>query len=249
MADVLCPVVIGRSVEVDALGGVLEAARVGGGSVAFLVGEAGIGKSRLARELIVAAHGAGMVVLRGRAVPGAQTVALRPLAEAFVTSVETLWGAGPVLDPWLRALSGMVPGVDAPQIETSSAVHGEAVVRALRWLCRGRGGLLVLEDVHWADPDTLAVIEHLSDHLDQVPVLCLVTVHGEEPSGGRDLVRTIARRRSALVLELGRLSDAQAVDMVRECTGGDPGVDVTRRRRGRWRAVPHRGKPCFAWRA
>ena len=51
-------------------------------------------------------------------------------------------------------------------------------MRALSSLVDGRGGLLVLEDLHWADPDTLAVLEHLTDNL----------------SSGRDVPRDIAFR-------------------------------------------------------
>src|SRR3954454_8485654 len=69
MADLLCPVVVGRARELEALRRALIEARSGRGSVAVLVGEAGIGKSRLARELVADATATGMVVLRGRAVP------------------------------------------------------------------------------------------------------------------------------------------------------------------------------------
>ena len=56
MADLLCPVVIGRSAETGALRSALAAARDGAGAVVFLTGEAGIGKSRLARELAAEAR-------------------------------------------------------------------------------------------------------------------------------------------------------------------------------------------------
>ena len=51
MADLLCPVVIGREAESGALRSALAAAGDGAGAVVFLTGEAGIGKSRLAAEL------------------------------------------------------------------------------------------------------------------------------------------------------------------------------------------------------
>jgi DNA-binding CsgD family transcriptional regulator len=57
MADLLCPVLIGRGAETDALRSALAAARDGAGAVVFLTGEAGIGKSRLAAELATAADG------------------------------------------------------------------------------------------------------------------------------------------------------------------------------------------------
>ena len=227
MANLLCPVVVGRASELEALRDALSSARKGVGSVAFVTGEAGIGKSRLARELVADADAAGMVVLRGRAVPGTQDVALRPLAEALVARGDQL-AADAALDAWLPALAGIVPNIASPALDSSPTVRSEAFVRALGSLSSGRGGLLVLEDLHWADPDTLAVVEQLTDAVDRVPVLCVVTVRAEEASAGRDLVRAVDRRRSALVLELGRLNDSQAAAMVHECSGGAGGVDAER---------------------
>jgi predicted ATPase len=65
-----CPVLVGRAAELDALVAALDAACGGRRSVVFLVGEAGIGKSRLVRELSSFATERGVPVLRGRAVPG-----------------------------------------------------------------------------------------------------------------------------------------------------------------------------------
>ena len=155
----LCPVVVGRDGELDALRSALDAARHGEGSVVMLVGEAGIGKSRLARELVNEANATGMLVLRGRAVQGAAKAPFRPLAEALAPVVDELARAGSTLDPWLPALAAVVPGLRAPHPgprDASEAARGESVVRALSSLVDGRGGLLVLEDLHWADPDTLA---------------------------------------------------------------------------------------------
>ena len=59
MADLLCPVVIGREAETDALRSALAAAGDGAGRLMFLAGEAGIGKSRLAAELAAEARARG----------------------------------------------------------------------------------------------------------------------------------------------------------------------------------------------
>jgi DNA-binding CsgD family transcriptional regulator/tetratricopeptide (TPR) repeat protein len=228
VADLLCPIVVGRAHELEALRRALVEARDGRGSVALLVGEAGIGKSRLARELVADATAAGMVVLRGRAVPGGTNIAFRPLADALGPFVGDLTSAGPALEPWIPALSGVVPGLGRPPADGVETGRSEALVRALAALADGRGGMLVLEDLHWADPDTLALVEHLTDNLERAPVLCVVTVRSDEPSGGLDLARAVASRRSAPVFELDRLNDAQAAAMVHACTGGTGTVDVPR---------------------
>src|SRR6266849_1066059 len=116
VADVLCPVVVGRVHELEVLGALLDAARGGTGSVVVLLGEAGIGKSRLARELVTVASAADMVVLRGRAVPGVVKVPFRPLAEALApladdlaASAASAGAAGAALEAWLPVLAAVVP--------------------------------------------------------------------------------------------------------------------------------------------
>jgi predicted ATPase len=222
-----CPLLVGRAAEVEILAAELAAAR-GRGRVVFMVGEAGIGKSRLVYELAVRAERQGVRIFRGRAVPGSAGSAFRPLAEALAPAVADVDVSGGELAPWVPALSGIVPALAATPVEMASPVRGEAVVRLLRSVCAPGAGLLVLEDLHWADPETVAVVEHLSDHLDRAPVLCIVTVRPEEQGAAQDLVRRVGARRSAPVVELARLNDAQVAAMVHGCTGGTGGPTVER---------------------
>src|SRR3982751_5022944 len=61
--------------------------RGGRGAVVFLLGEAGIGKSRLVHEVVALATGKSIPILRGRASPGSGGTAFRPLAEALASAV------------------------------------------------------------------------------------------------------------------------------------------------------------------
>ncbi|HVL99479.1 MAG TPA: AAA family ATPase [Egibacteraceae bacterium] len=225
-----CPVLVGRAAEVDALAAALESACAGRGGLVFVVGEAGIGKSRLVHEIVSMATSRGVLVLRGRAVPGSSATAFRPLTEALAAVVPEAVSAGGDLEMWLPVLAAVVPTVGSAgaPVEASAPVRGEAVLRLLRSVAQPRGGLLVLEDLHWADPETIAVVEHLSDHLGRAPVLCVSTVRSDEHSPARDLVRRVAARRTAPVVELGRLNDAQVAAMVYGCTGGVGAGEVDR---------------------
>ena len=110
----------------------------------------------------------------------------------------------------------------------SPAVRGEAVLQLLRRLADPACLLLVLEDLHWADPDTLAVLEYLSDNLSAQPVLCVATCRGETPSAGADLVTRLTGRRAAAHLALGRLTAAQVAAMVRACLPSAAGDVIAR---------------------
>jgi DNA-binding CsgD family transcriptional regulator len=217
-----CPAFLGRSAELETVAAAWDAACAGRGGLVFVVGEAGIGKSRLVSEISATVAERDAVVLRGRAVPGSSTTAFRPLAEALAAAVPDGGLRGPELVPWLPALAAIVPAVGSAGVgaETTVPVQGEAVLRLLRTACASTGGLLVLEDLHWADPQTLAVVEHLSDNLERAPVLCVATVRSGQGSPGSDLVRRVAARRTAPVVRLERFSPAQVAAMVYSCTGG-----------------------------
>ena len=222
VADLLCPVVIGREAESGALRSALAAAGDGAGAVVFLAGEAGIGKSRLAAELAADARARGVRVLTGRAVPASIASPYRPLTEALLQALRGFaFPADDGLAPWRPALRAILPAIAGPEGEGhgdhSPAVRGEAVLQLLRRLAGPAGLLLVLEDLHWADPDTLAILEYLSDNLSAEPVLCLATCRDEPATPASGLMARLHGRRAAIRITLGRLSAAQVAAMVRAC--------------------------------
>ena len=227
MADLVCPVLIGREAEFGRLRSALSAAQSGSGVVAFLVGEAGIGKSRLAAALAAEASATGALVLTGRAVPAGLSAPYRPLTEALQQGLRMrAMPADPSLVPWLPALRAVIPVVTGPggtvpgiasYGELSNAVRGEAVLQLLRRLRGGRAVLLLLEDLHWADPDTVAVLEYLTDNLSSEPVLCVATCREGTFSAGGELIARLESRRAGLVLALDRLTPDETAAMVRAC--------------------------------
>jgi len=222
VADVRCPVVIGRGAETDALRTALAAAGGGSGGVVFLTGEAGIGKSRLASELAATARARGVTVLTGRAVPGDIASPYRPLTEALLQSLRGRpFPADAGLTPWLPALRAMIPpGVPARGAahgDHSPAVRGEAMLQLLRRLTGPAGLLMVLEDLHWADLDTLAIMEYLGDNLSAEPVLCAGTFRDEPATAAAELVTRLHHRGAASHIELARLSADEVADLVRAC--------------------------------
>jgi DNA-binding CsgD family transcriptional regulator len=112
--------------------------------------------------------------------------------------------------------------------EASAAVRGEAVLRLLRRLAQPGGMAVVLEDLHWADPDTLAVLEYLGDNLASVRVLLLATSRDEPPSAALELIRRLRARRAAVHLAPRRLDAGHMSDMVRACAPGADGEMIAR---------------------
>lgn len=191
------------------------------GSAHFLVGEAGVGKSRLVRELTSAARREQSQVLLGRATRSSGTVAYRPVAEALLSYFrdEDLPNAAE-LAPFRGVLSRLLPQWqrdDAAASDASIVLLAEAILRLLRIVGRGGGCLLVLEDLHWADSETLAIVEYLSENLATEPVTLLCTTRSEESGPSTDLVDTLVSRRVVAVTNLQRLTPAETAAMARAC--------------------------------
>jgi DNA-binding CsgD family transcriptional regulator len=230
MVQVLCPVVVGRDAELEALDAALTAAMAGHGGCLVITGEPGIGKSRLARELAARAAGRGIRVVAGRAVPQSATAAYRPVTDALLPLLRgrTL-PSDAEMSPWLPALGALLPGTSTqhlPGRDVSPGMRGEAIVQLLRRLAP-EGLVIILEDLHWADPDTVALAEYLGDHLDGERLLWVLTMRNQ-PSPALDLARRQRGRPGTVFLGLDRLGDQDMARLVRACV---PGADAETLRR------------------
>ena len=217
----LCPVLVGRDDEARLIDIALAAADAGTGGTMLVTGEAGVGKSRLVREAVRTARARGYAVLTGRAVATDVPTPFRPFAEALASAARAArLPQTPELDPFRPALSRLIPewrqAGRAPG-DDSLVFLGDAVVRLLRALSPDAACLLVLEDLHWADRETLALVEYLADNLASERLLCLGTLREEDGAKTAELAVALEARGSAAVLPLRRLGDADTARMAREC--------------------------------
>jgi class 3 adenylate cyclase len=197
---------VGRGRELAALHDALAAAVSGRELRAVTVsGPAGIGKSRLTRELIGAIADEA-TVLRGRCLSYGESATFRPLAEALGSagSVAAVLEGDPDAGP-------IAAGLDAI-FGTDTTVPAEEVRWAFRRYCERlasrRPLVLTLDDLHWAEPALLELVEHLAASARNVPIL-LVCVSREELGEERPDFPPAAER---LVLE--PLSDAETDELV-----------------------------------
>jgi DNA-binding CsgD family transcriptional regulator len=232
MESVLCPVLIDRSTELAALMAALDAAADGHGGTVFITGDAGIGKSRLARDLSAYASANGFHVLTGRGTESTVPVPYRPVAEALMgVAREGVLPDSPGLAQYRAALGALVPEWSLPgdgAAEISPVILGEAVLRILA-LPGWQGGLLVLEDLHWADPETLAIVEYLADNISSAKVLCVITQRDGGASPAADLLHATTARRVASRIEVPRLSSLAVAHMAAACLNVDDVPDEIRR--------------------
>jgi DNA-binding CsgD family transcriptional regulator/tetratricopeptide (TPR) repeat protein len=204
----------------------------------LIVGEAGVGKSCLVREVSAGAKDAGRIVLSGRAVPSGE--AYRPLVEALTTALRNRpVPSSPALRPYLPVLAAVLPdaGIEGRADARGGAVLGEAVLRLLAALGGPRGTLLVLEDLHWVDPDTLDVLTYLVHAVRAVPgadaAQLLVVATARDEGGASDpeppqALFDLAAACQAEVISLARLDPAAIGELVESCLDSAPPEELVK---------------------
>ena len=216
----LCPVLVGRSAELGALTAALDRAADCHGGAVFITGDAGIGKSRLTRDAAYTASARDFQVLTGRGTQSAVPVPYRPVAEALLGAARAgLQPNAPGISNYRSALGALVPEWSQPDSDEayiSPVVIGEALLRMLT-SSGGTGGMLVIEDAHWADPETLAVMEYLIDNVSGTNVLCVITVRDSGTSEALELLQSAADRRVATRVEVPRLTQDAIREMAAAC--------------------------------
>ncbi|GAB3057411.1 BTAD domain-containing putative transcriptional regulator [Micromonospora schwarzwaldensis] len=224
---------VGRGAELARLRESLGAATRHGGRVLALVGEAGIGKTSLAATLSAQAAANDVPVVWGRCPDVGQAPpfwlwsqvvrALVAMPEASATGSESRlagFAAG--------SLPGPADG-GGPDPTARFQVY-EAVSELVHAVARRRGLLVVLDDLHAADPDSLLLLRFLSADLSAARALVVATLrpYDHDPA----LVATVAelaRGRGFSQLRLDGLDASSVADLVRDRTGVAPPEPVVAR--------------------
>ena len=203
---------IGRAREVEQLREALRRTSRGRGSVVAVVGESGIGKSRLVMEAATAAIRGGTRVLVGHCRESQQILPLAPWAEilraAWRGGDEAILGA--IHPRWTTPLSRLIPElvvVTPPVLDSPDQLQVfESVAQVLESLAARRGLTLVLEDVHWADETSLRLLSFLGPRLRAWPALLIATAREEELAGAPELRRIVHELQDGAHLTLIPLS-------------------------------------------
>lgn len=107
---------------------------------------------------------------------------------------------------------------DGAGADDSIVMLAEAVLRLLRAVGQQHTGcLLVLDDLQWADPETLSIVEYLAENVMAEPVVCLCTLRSDQPSAALRVAHALAARRVGSMITLGRLGPAETTAMALAC--------------------------------
>lgn len=215
---------VGRNAEMAEARNYWDRAARGSGNLLLVSGEAGIGKSRIARELRLIAESQGARVLQG-STASPESTPYQSIVDAFRSALPIV--ATVDLKPAARsAFSLLVPELgEAPALvskeldsEAARLALLDAIALMLAGLAKPRPVLFIMEDLHWAGGATLSAIEYLARRVARKPVLLLATYRDEEAASNlRAMRRTLQQLGLCGHLAPAPLRADAIADLARHC--------------------------------
>jgi DNA-binding CsgD family transcriptional regulator len=213
-STVVEPPLLERELELAAIRTAVNAAEGGRGSVMWIEGAAGIGKTRLLRAAREYAHRAGVRVLCARPGPLEREFAFGVVCGLFepaVTAQPAVLATGPA------KLAAPVVTLAEPSgrpAVTAERLHG------LYWLMVALTDeaplLLILDDAHWADEPSLQALAYLARRVEELPVAILLGVRSDLAA---DVPDTIRNDQTTVVLRPGPLTRAASNRLIHAVVG------------------------------
>jgi DNA-binding CsgD family transcriptional regulator/tetratricopeptide (TPR) repeat protein len=232
------PAFVGRVPELTALIEAFDDAKAGRATTALVGGEAGVGKSRLVRELAAHARRNGARVLVGHCLdleegglPYAPFVQILRTLERDLPPDEGGTTVGP-----LRAALGSPPPDTTPAAAAAVPTADpfgrarvfELLLSLLDRLTAQGPVVLVIEDIHWADRSTDDLITLLSTGARHLPLMLAATYRTDEGGRRRGLqdLLTELTRRGATQVRLRRLDRGEVVELASALMGSPPSAEL-----------------------
>ncbi|MFN8538408.1 MAG: AAA family ATPase [Thermomicrobiales bacterium] len=185
------PPLLGRAEEFAALIARYEALRAGQAGLAVIIGEAGIGKTRLADEFLARATALGATTLRGRAFETDRQLPYQPLIDAIRPQLSRHDDPRTLLPAiWLAELSRLFPELRERLPDLAAPTADESAARTRLFAAMARLGqalaqagplVLAIDDLQWADDASLDLLGYLGRRWadEGTPILLLLTVRSE----------------------------------------------------------------------
>ena len=195
---------VGRGRETEQISALFKHGATGHGSVCFITGEPGIGKSRLAEEALECAASSGFCILTGRCTTDRTATAFYPwteIVDALVQSVGSravaewagryrgfLEGISPELESFAPHAGDRTPTTSSIQVTDSPQRQLVLGLKNLMENCTaGRPAVLYFDDIQWADGWTLETLRVIGRNLGRIPMVILCTYRSTAPDGDSKL--------------------------------------------------------------
>lgn len=229
-SDELPLVFAGRSAEHTVLLRDWQATRQRKGKFTLLEGEAGIGKTRLAEEVLRYVENLGTLVLRGRCHDFQGPLAYQPLTAALRSALPHIQSRLDRLDNvWLMELSRLLPELrtlkpDLPEAkgDSETAIRQRLFEAIAQLLTSLSAPVVFLDDLHRADPATIDLLRYLLYRLADAPIWFIGAYRHEELPDTHPLLllqHDLGREGRVNLITLAPLSQDKIVDMLRGFSG------------------------------
>ncbi|MGB6562674.1 MAG: AAA family ATPase [Candidatus Binataceae bacterium] len=221
---------VGRESELRTIRAAIDRALTGHGSVVMLAGGPGVGKSRLAMEMAEYASRIGFRCSVGHCYERDEPVPYLPFAEIIESSLAQAASLDDYrrrmgenaaelaqIAPSLRRVFPDIPQpLDLPPAQKRRDLF-QSVSDTMGRAAQTRSQVYIVEDLHWADESTLALLIHLANRMAQLPVVIIGTYRGEYSENNPALVRTLEEliRMGIRPLKLSGLSKDATAQMLR----------------------------------
>jgi DNA-binding SARP family transcriptional activator len=239
---------VGREREWTQLSGVLQQALDGRGRVVLVAGEPGIGKTRLLEELAGLAPARGAQVLIGCCYEMEQNMAYAPVVEALRSlltappSAATPAGPPPCPPAQLAAVAELLPELRQkwPDLPPCQPLPPDAertrlltsLAQVIRLCTQGEPLVLLLDDLHWADPSSLQLVHYLARQSEEQPLLLVGAYRSTDLIGNQALTslrQQLVRQKRLVELSLTAFCEDDVVLLLRILGNRDAGDALARR--------------------
>lgn len=228
---------VSRERERAQLIALLDAALTGQGTLAMLSGEAGVGKTRLAEEIVAEAQRRGMLTFVGHCYEDAGAPPYVPFVEVLETAARLIPSDAlrAALGDSLPDVARLMPGLwrlfpnERPQADLLAEQEQHYLFNGVRAFLGSAANaqplVLILDDLQWADDSTMMLLQHVARALDGMRVLIVGTYRGAEGVLSPHLVRALAefhRQRLVRHIELAPFAETGVSALLQAMSGRPP---------------------------
>jgi class 3 adenylate cyclase/tetratricopeptide (TPR) repeat protein len=220
--------IVGRRAEMRQISALLDVSEAEDAGNALLVrGIPGIGKSHLAEEAARQAQQRGFrsVVVRvldfgagAERDPHRQLARMLSFVAGGIDQLEPLQQAVLAALTEQRIEADFQPRLDAMSHAARHAIRTEALLKLLTYVARKQPIILIVEDIHWADPHFLATLAAITDHVTNIRALLLMTSR-LDPDPIDAAWRAGLRQGHVVTIDLAPISENEAQELSRQIAG------------------------------